>query len=79
MLVTGNILPVAGDGVATGPILDGGAANSASLANPAGVAVDGAGNLYIADQGHNRIRKITAATGLISTLAGNGTPAYAGD
>ena len=79
VLVTGNILPEAGDGASTGPILDGSAANQASLDNPTAIALDGAGNLYIADQGHNRIRKVTAATGLISTLAGNGTPAYAGD
>ncbi len=79
VLRAGNILPVAGDGTATGPILDGAAANSASLDNPTGVAADGAGNLYIADQGHNRIRMVVAATGIISTLAGNGTPAYTGD
>ncbi len=79
VLIPGNMLPVAGDGLSTGPILDGDPANSASLDDPTGVAVDGAGNLYIADRGHNRIRKVTAASGLISTLAGNGTPAYAGD
>ena len=79
VLIPGNIRPVAGDGTATGPILDGSAAGAASLDNPTGVALDGAGNLYIADRDHNRIRKVTAATGLISTLAGNGTPAYAGD
>jgi hypothetical protein len=79
VLVTGNILPVAGDGLSTGPVLDGNAATAASLDLPTGIALDGAGNLYIADQGHNRIRKVSASTGLISTLAGNGDAAYAGD
>jgi len=44
-----------------------------------GIAVDGAGNIYIADSGNNRVRKVSAATGLISTVAGNGTGAYNGD
>jgi sugar lactone lactonase YvrE len=79
VLVTGNILPVAGDGSSGVPVLDGAAATSASLNNPTGIAVDGAGNQFIADRGHNLIRKVTAATGIISTLAGNGNPAYTGD
>jgi len=79
VLVTGNILPVAGDGSFGLPVLDGSAATSASLSNPTGIAVDGAGNQFIADRGHNLIRKVTAATGIISTLAGNGAPAYTGD
>ena len=79
VLVTGNVLPVAGSGSATGPILDGNPATSASLDRPAGVALDGAGNLYIADTGHNRIRVVSASSGIISTLAGNGTAAYGGD
>jgi hypothetical protein len=47
-----------------------------SLNLPSGVAVDGAGNLYIADTGNQIIRKITAATGAISTVAGDGTAGY---
>jgi sugar lactone lactonase YvrE len=58
---------------------DGGAATSARLADPAEIAIDGAGNLYIADAGNHRIRKITAATGVITTVAGSGTPGYGGD
>ena len=79
VLVTGNIVPVAGDGTSTGPLLDGSPATSASLHNPTGVVADGAGNLTIADRDHNCIRKVTAATGIITTLAGNGTAGYSGD
>jgi sugar lactone lactonase YvrE len=57
---------------------DGGPANVARLAGPYDVAVDGSGNLYIADYGNNRIRKVTPA-GVISTVAGNGTNGYSGD
>ncbi len=58
---------------------DGGPATSASLILPYGVSVDGAGNIYIADTGNNRIRKVNAVTGIITTLAGNGTGTFAGD
>ncbi len=51
------------------PIGDGGPAASALLFDPTGVAIDGTGNLYIADTGNHRIRKVTAA-GVISTLVG---------
>ena len=44
----------------------------------AGIAVDSAGNIYIADRENNRIRKVTAG-GIISTVAGNGTAGYTGD
>ncbi len=57
---------------------DAGAATSAQLNFPFGVAVDTAGNLYIADQLNNRIRKVTTS-GTISTVAGNGTAGYTGD
>jgi trimeric autotransporter adhesin len=57
---------------------DGGPAIAARLCGPNGVAVDSAGNLYIADQGNNRIRKVTTV-GIISTVAGNGTKGYSGD
>ncbi len=58
---------------------DGGAAANARLANPDGLAVDGAGNLYIADSGNARIRKVNVSTGVITTVAGNGTANYSGD
>ena len=57
---------------------DDGAATSAQLSNPFGVAVDGAGNLYIADSGNARIRRVSPS-GIITTVAGNGTYGYSGD
>jgi uncharacterized protein (TIGR03437 family) len=74
---TRNISTVAGNGLnAFGG--DGQAATSASLSAPLGVAVDSQSNLYIADTGNNRIRKVTSA-GIISTIAGTGTAGYSGD
>ncbi|MBZ5538692.1 MAG: hypothetical protein LAO31_22320 [Acidobacteriia bacterium] len=57
---------------------DGGPATLAQLANPYGVAVDAGGNLYIADSGNNRVRRVTPA-GVISTVAGDGTRGFGGD
>jgi uncharacterized protein (TIGR03437 family) len=57
---------------------DGGAATSAQLNTPIGVAVDPSGNLYIADFGNNRVRRVTPG-GTISTVAGNGNQGYSGD
>jgi hypothetical protein len=74
---SGIITTVVGNGTA-GFSGDGGTATSASLNNPVGVTVDGAGNLYIADSQNNRIRKVST-TGIISTVAGNGTAGYSGD
>jgi len=56
---------------------DNGPATYAELSAPNGVAVDPAGNLYIADTGNNRIRKVT--NGVITTVAGNGTAGLSGD
>jgi uncharacterized protein (TIGR03437 family) len=58
---------------------DGGQATLAQLQNPNGLAVDSAGNLYIADSDNQVIRKVTAATGVITTVAGNGSAGYSGD
>lgn len=58
---------------------DGGPGANALLSVPTGLALDGSGNLYIADTGNNRIRKVTASSGVISTVAGNGIPIFAGD
>ena len=59
---------------------DGGNANTALLSSPSSLAFDAAyANLYIADQGNQRIRKIVISTNNISTVAGNGTVGFAGD
>ena len=73
----GVITTVAGDGT-RGFGGDGGAAVAAQLNRPFGVASDGAGNLYIADTGNHRIRKVDA-TGVITTVAGFGRRGYGGD
>jgi sugar lactone lactonase YvrE len=73
----GTISTVAGIGE-MGYSGDGGKATAASLNEPAGVAVDHAGNVYIADAGNHRIRKV-ALNGTISTVAGTGQPGYSGD
>jgi len=57
---------------------DGGQAAAAHVEQPEGIVVDPAGNLYIADAGNNRVRKVTPA-GVISTVAGNGHPGFSGD
>ena len=75
---TGDITTVAGDGTA-GYRGDGGPATDAELNQPNGVAVDAAGDLFIADYGNNVVREVVAATGNIVTAAGNGTGGYSGD
>ncbi|MEI7978946.1 MAG: T9SS type A sorting domain-containing protein [Bacteroidota bacterium] len=75
---TGIISTVAGNGT-YGYGGDGSVATSANLNTPTGVAIDGSGNIYIADLLNHRIRKVTASTGIISTVAGNGTNGYGGD
>src|SRR5436305_1904341 len=58
---------------------DNGPATSANLSNISGVAVDGSGNVYIADKDNGRVRKVSADTGVITTVAGSGTFGYRGD
>jgi hypothetical protein len=58
---------------------DGGPATAAELDFPYGVAVDGSGNIYIVDNGNNRIRKVTVSTGTITTVADIGLRDYSGD
>jgi uncharacterized protein (TIGR03437 family) len=69
----GAVSTAAGGGLNGALLGDGGPATSASLIRPLGVAVDNAGNLYIADSGNNRIRKVSPG-GTISTVAGPGSP-----
>ena len=74
---SGLISTIAGNGIA-GFSGDGGPAISAQINSAEGTAVDSAGNLYIADTGNSRIRKVTP-DGVISTIAGNGIEGYSGD
>jgi sugar lactone lactonase YvrE len=74
----GIVTVVAGDGV-QGFAGDNGTATTAELDSPTGLAVDGAGNLYLADSHNQRIRRVAAATGLITTIAGTGAAGFAGD
>src|SRR5260370_16607353 len=73
----GIIQTVAGNGTSAFSG-DNGAAASASLSEPFGVAVDASGNLYIADTSNHRIRKVDSF-GTITTVAGNGTKGFPGD
>ena len=74
---TGTITTIAGPGdVLFGG--DGGPAVQAGLRNPQGVALDSAGDLYIADAGNHRIRKVDS-TGTITTIAGTGDNGFGGD
>ena len=75
---TGVINTYAGTG-AQGYSGDGGAATSAQLDSPAGIAVDSSNNVYIADTHNNRIREVLASTGAINTIAGTGAAGFAGD
>lgn len=75
---TGIITTIAGNG-AGGFSGDGGPAISAELSSPGGLVLDAAGNLYIADEGNQRIRKVAISTGIITTVAGNGTRGFSGD
>jgi uncharacterized protein (TIGR03437 family) len=73
----GTIANFAGNGGA-GSSGDGGAATSAQLNGPQGLAVDASGNLFIADTLNAKVRKVSTS-GVISTVAGSGTPGYGGD
>ena len=75
---TGNIVTVAGTGRA-GFTGDGGTATAARLDLPTALALDGTGNLYIADTNNHRVRRVAVGTGLMATVAGNGSQGFAGD
>jgi gliding motility-associated-like protein len=74
----GTITTVAGTGV-EGYSGDNGPATAARIARPRGIITDDKNNLYIADTYNSAIRKVDAATGIITTIAGNGSTAYSGD
>jgi sugar lactone lactonase YvrE len=79
---TGVITTIAGVYGSSGSFVnvgDGGLATAAHLSSPTALAVDGNGNLYIADTGNHRVRMISAASGIITTVAGNVTSGALGD
>jgi trimeric autotransporter adhesin len=78
-MVSGIINTVAGTSSSPGYGGDGGTATAATLRNPTSVAVDAAGNIYIAETGNHTIRRVAAATGNITTIVGDGTSGSAGD
>jgi hypothetical protein len=78
LLDDGTITTVAGDGD-DGYSGNGGPATAAELSDPTGVAVDSAGDIYIADQHNNVIREVVAATNDIETIAGDGTSGFSGN
>src|ERR1035438_6150698 len=73
----GNLFTIAGNGNAS-YFGDGGAATKGSVNQPEGAAVDSLGNVYIADTLDHVVRKVTT-NGVITTMAGNGSPGYSGD
>ncbi len=77
-LATNIVTTVVGTGGA-GFSGDGAMATDTSLNNPVGIALDAAGNMFIADRNNHRIRKVDAVSKLVSTIAGNGEPGFGGD
>jgi hypothetical protein len=75
---TGLIVTVAGSGIA-GFSGDGGPATAAQLRFPRGIELDDSGNLLIADRVNHRVRRVSAATGIITTVAGTGVSGFSGD
>ena len=77
---TNTVTTVAGDHtLGCGDSGDLGPATAAQIRNPAQIALDAAGNLYIADYGNCRVREVVHATGIIKTIAGDGSCTYTGD
>lgn len=77
---TGIIITVAGSGLMTAPGSgDGGPALAAQLNSPIGVTTGLTGNLYISDNGSNRVRVVNTTTGIITNAMGTGTTTYGGD
>jgi alpha-tubulin suppressor-like RCC1 family protein/sugar lactone lactonase YvrE len=74
----GSITTIAGTGVA-GFSGDGGQATSAQFNLPLGLALDGAGALYVVDRSNKRVRKINLGTGVVTTIAGTGSGTFSGD
>ena len=78
VIIPGMMSTVAGNGSWT-YVTDGVPAVNAPIFLPMGVAVDAAGNIFLSDSSNNRIRRVDATSGLISTIAGVGEPGFSGD
>ena len=78
-VITGIITTIAGAGGTGEYSGDDGAATSARLNDPSGIALDGSGNVYTADYSNHRVRRVTVSTGIITTIAGTGTSGYNAD
>ncbi|MBB5342420.1 Ig-like domain repeat protein [Tunturibacter empetritectus] len=76
--LNGTISTIAGNGT-SGFAGDGGPASAAVLDSPAATAIDAAGNIYIADAGNNRVRKVNAVTSEIDTVVGSNQESFSGD
>ncbi len=76
---TGKLARVAGQDNQGGFSGDGGPALQALLGSVQGIVTDASGNVFIADRSNNRVRKVDATSGIISTVAGNGTAGNSGD
>jgi trimeric autotransporter adhesin len=76
---SGNLTVIAGTTAVYGFSGDGGPATQATLNSPFAVIVDPDGNIFISDSYNNRIRRVDATTGIITTVAGNGSAASGGD
>jgi sugar lactone lactonase YvrE len=75
---TGLLTTVVGNGV-QGYAGDGGLATAAAIDSPSGIALDAAGDLFLADTHNQRLRRVDAVTGVITTVAGTGQPGFSGD
>ncbi len=75
---TGVITTIAGNG-SSGYSGDGGPATAASFNEPYGIAVDSSANIYVADRHNHCVRRVDAASGVVTTFAGNGAAGYSGD
>lgn len=75
---TGTISTIAGTGE-EGFSGDGGPATRAAMKQPYGIVIDRSGNIYVADRLNGRVRRVDGATGVITTLAGDGSGKFSGD
>ena len=78
-LAQGQVISTVAGGGAVGFLGEGGPATLANLGGPDAIALDSAGNIYIADPGNSLVRKVNVSTGIISTVAGSTTFGYSGD